>query len=126
MKCVVKTTHRKNGISFYFVRLRNVDGVVNPVYCQKYRANKVAAIFPSIASACAVVRQIDSTVWSCRIRPAFRLFCNRQGGVRVMYTSAFWRIAEALRDIARAIVSLFNNVGRVADSLSSSKEVSGE
>lgn len=71
MKWVIRTTHRRNGNTFYFVRLTTVDGVTKPINCMKYRAIRGAATtFPSIAAACAVVRQISQDDWTCRIRPA--------------------------------------------------------
>lgn len=74
MKWVIKTIHRKNGNLFYFVRLTTVDGVTKPINCMHYRAIRGAAtVFPSIAAACQVVRQINQEDWRCFICPATRL-----------------------------------------------------
>lgn len=70
MKWVIRVKHRVHGNMYYFLRLKSVDGKMKPINCMRYRAERCAAVFPSIAAACTVVRQIDPDVWHCRIRPA--------------------------------------------------------
>ena len=78
MKWVIKTTLLKTGNSYYFVRLQTVDGVIRPVNCLLSRVDRGGvAVFPSIAAACSVIRQINQADWRCRIRPAKRVFWGR-------------------------------------------------
>lgn len=69
MKCVLKLRHRVTGNSYYFVRLKGSGSNVRPQSCMLYHAEG-AKVFPCVADACAVVKQIDASVWHCRIRPA--------------------------------------------------------
>lgn len=73
MQCVIELTHNVHGNHYYFMRFKDSGSELRPVSCMSYRAHKAAKFFPCIADACAVVKQIDSFVWKCRIRPASRI-----------------------------------------------------
>lgn len=74
MKYVIRLHHKVTGNSYYFEKWNGTyeDGRKKPKSIMAYSRRigmKSCAVFPSIASACAVVRELDPNKWKSLIVP---------------------------------------------------------